>query len=271
MLEHAEELGYSDIISWSPDGLSFKIHKDGTQCKEDEKAIVKVLKQSFNQTRFKSFLRQLQLYRFDRKFKGDHRGECKHPMLVRGQRNLLHKKSIEDFLDAAMNSSSATATSSNNIALDVLISPLEKGKSSNTSSSSSSSSSSSTPPLEPESNVDNNSNYWMPSLCQSTSSLITGSADNNNGLESGNSRYRHYGGVGTPSIPTTLGNIFLTDSISSISDNFVSEYEYKGTNDRSTSFDNTSLAIDWSPFETELKQPKKSHQQISDVYTGIIY
>ena len=272
MLEHAEELGYSDIISWSPDGLSFKIHKDGTQCKEDEKAIVKVLKRSFNQTRFKSFLRQLQLYRFVRKFKGDHRGECRHPMLVRGQRNLLHKKSIEDFLDAAMNSSSATATSSNNSALDVLISPLEKGKSSNTSSSSSSSSSSSTPPLEPESNVDNNSNYWMPSLCQSRSSLITGSADNNNGLESGNSRYRHYGGVaGTPNIPTTLGNIFLTDSTSSISDDFVSEYEYNRTNDRSTSFNNTSLAIDWSPFETELKHHENRHQQLSDVYTGIIY
>ena len=111
----------------------------------------------------------------------------------------------------------------------------------------------------------------MPSSCQSTSSLITGSADNNNGLESGNSRCRHYGGVGTPSIPTTLGNIFLTDSTSSISDNFVSEYEYNRTNDRSTSFNNTSLAIDWSPFETELKHHENRHQQLSDVYTGIIY
>jgi hypothetical protein len=268
MLEHAEELGYSHIISWSPDGMSFKIHKDGTQCKEDEKAIVMVLKQSFNQTRFKSFLRQLQLYRFERTFKGDHRGECKHPMLIRGQRDLLHRKSIEDFLDAAMISSGATATinqvtCSPNSALNVSISSVEKGKTLNTSSSSS-------PPLEPESNVDSNSNYWMPSSCQAAS-LITGLADNNNNSESGNSRYRYHGGVGTSNIPTSLGNIFLTDNISSKSDDFESEFEYKGTNDQCTSCNNTSVAIDWSSFDTELEEPKNRHQQINDVCTGIIY
>jgi hypothetical protein len=285
MLEHAEELGYSDIISWSPNGRSFKIHKDGTQCEEDEKAIVKVLKENFNQTRFKSFSRQLQLYRFERKFKGDHRGECRHPMLIRGQRDLLHRKSIEDFLDAAMTSSSAnTATSTqvtcslNKSALNVSISSVEKGKTSTTSNTLSSSAS---PPLESlflksESNVDSNSNYWMPSSCQA-SSLITGSADNNNNnnnkSESGNSIYR-YGGVGTSNIniPTTLRNIFLTtdNNIGSKSDDFKSEYqyEYKGNGQSAiTSCNNTSdvAAIDWSSFDTELEEPKNRLQQISDV------
>jgi len=98
-----------------PDGKSFKIHKDGTQCKEDEIEIVRVLKRTFNQTRFKSFLRQLQLYGFERQFRGQHRGECRHVMFVRGQRNELLKKSIEDFQVAAMNSSTGGSNAFNAI------------------------------------------------------------------------------------------------------------------------------------------------------------
>jgi hypothetical protein len=97
MLENAERDGYSHIISWMPDGKSFKIHVDGSLDEEDEKAIVEILKRTFNQTRFKSFLRQLQLYGFERTYKGPNRGVCKHEMLIRGRRDLLHKKSIEDF------------------------------------------------------------------------------------------------------------------------------------------------------------------------------
>lgn len=97
MLENAERDGYSHIISWMPDGKSFKIHADGSLNEEDEKAIVQVLKRTFNQTRFKSFLRQLQLYGFERIYKGPHKGECKHKFFVRGRRDLFHKKSIEDF------------------------------------------------------------------------------------------------------------------------------------------------------------------------------
>lgn len=97
MLENAERDGYSHIISWMPDGKSFKIYADGSLNEEDEKAIVQVLKRTFNQTRFKSFLRQLQLYGFERIYKGPHKGECKHKFFVRGRRDLFHKKSIEDF------------------------------------------------------------------------------------------------------------------------------------------------------------------------------
>ena len=101
MLDNAEQEGYDHIISWMPDGTSFKIHVDGSKDKDDEQALVAVIKQHFNQTRFKSFLRQLQLYGFDRIYKGPQRGECRHEMFVRGRRDLLHKKSIEDFRQQA--------------------------------------------------------------------------------------------------------------------------------------------------------------------------
>ena len=57
MLENAEKEGYDHLIRWSSDGKSFKI-----QDSWNHKAIVAILKQNFNQTRFKSFLRQLQVY-----------------------------------------------------------------------------------------------------------------------------------------------------------------------------------------------------------------
>ena len=97
MLENAERDGYSHIISWMPDGKSFKVHADGSLNEQDEKAVVEILKRAFNQTRFKSFLRQLQLYGFERIYKGPRKGECKHEFFVRGRRDLFHKKSIEDF------------------------------------------------------------------------------------------------------------------------------------------------------------------------------
>eukprot|EP00532_Pseudo-nitzschia_australis_P006418 CAMPEP_0168166880 /NCGR_PEP_ID=MMETSP0139_2-20121125/2261_1 /TAXON_ID=44445 /ORGANISM="Pseudo-nitzschia australis, Strain 10249 10 AB" /LENGTH=206 /DNA_ID=CAMNT_0008084103 /DNA_START=125 /DNA_END=745 /DNA_ORIENTATION=- len=118
MLDSAELFGYDHVISWMPDGRSFKIHADshchlqttttattnGTGDDENqqriagERAILEVLQQNgFNQKRYKSFLRQLQLYGFQRTFTGPRRGECKHPFLVRGQPKLLERKSVHDF------------------------------------------------------------------------------------------------------------------------------------------------------------------------------
>lgn len=111
LLENAERDGYAHVISWMPDGKSFKIHVDGSLDEEDEKAIIAILKRTFNQTRFKSFLRQLQLYGFERTYKGPHRGECKHELFVRGRRDLLHKKSIEDFQRKANDTSNRNPTS----------------------------------------------------------------------------------------------------------------------------------------------------------------
>eukprot|EP00537_Pseudo-nitzschia_pungens_P011761 CAMPEP_0172392262 /NCGR_PEP_ID=MMETSP1061-20121228/8437_1 /TAXON_ID=37318 /ORGANISM="Pseudo-nitzschia pungens, Strain cf. pungens" /LENGTH=190 /DNA_ID=CAMNT_0013123067 /DNA_START=1479 /DNA_END=2051 /DNA_ORIENTATION=- len=107
MLENAEMFGYDNVISWMPDGNSFKIHADSNclqpgddnqQRMAGERAILEVLQQNgFNQKRYKSFLRQLQLYGFQRTFTGPRRGECKHPFLVRGRPDLLDRKSVHDF------------------------------------------------------------------------------------------------------------------------------------------------------------------------------
>jgi len=97
MLEDAEELGFDHVMSWMPDGKSFKIHVDGTHDLGDEKIIVQTLQRHFNMTRYRSFLRQLQLYGFERIYKGSRRGECKHELFVRGQRDQLFQKSVEDF------------------------------------------------------------------------------------------------------------------------------------------------------------------------------
>lgn len=107
LLENAEAEGYDHLIRWTPDGQSFKIQDNGK-----DKAIVAILKRNFNQTRFKSFLRQLQLYGFERRFKGQSRGKCSHPMFIRGRKDLLYKKSIEEFQDAANDTAVTSPVSS---------------------------------------------------------------------------------------------------------------------------------------------------------------
>lgn len=98
MLEHAEEGGYDHIFSWMPGGKSFKIHPTGARDDTTEKAIVDVLKKNnFQQTKVRSFLRQLNQYGFERTHKGPNKGECKHEFFVRGRRDMLEDKSIDDF------------------------------------------------------------------------------------------------------------------------------------------------------------------------------
>ena len=95
MVDHAERCGYSHIVSWHPDGRAFQIR--------DEQALVKtILVQYFNkQTRYKSFLRQLQKYGFTRIYKGPQRGMLQHPLFQRGRHELLDGKFQEDFRTAA--------------------------------------------------------------------------------------------------------------------------------------------------------------------------
>ena len=75
MLDNAEQCGYQNIISWLPDGRSFKIH--------DPEGMVSILCMHFHQTRYKSFLRQIQNYGFRRVTRGPKRGVCSHEHFVR--------------------------------------------------------------------------------------------------------------------------------------------------------------------------------------------
>lgn len=71
LLDEAEKQGNSSVVSWSQDGLSFKVH--------DRKKFTKILLPNyFLMTKYQSFSRQLQLWGFSfcRKA-GPKKGHCK--------------------------------------------------------------------------------------------------------------------------------------------------------------------------------------------------
>lgn len=80
LLDDAESKGHSNVISWCPDGKSFRIH--------DPRAMLPVLAHYFRQTKYKSLLRQLQGYSFKRVTSGEEKGNVSHPLFVRGERHL---------------------------------------------------------------------------------------------------------------------------------------------------------------------------------------
>ena len=81
LLDDVEKTGNDHIISWLSHGLSFKVHRP--------QALMKVLAPLyFNQTKWKSFQRQLHLYEFARTPYGLEAGSYSHPNFVRGQPDL---------------------------------------------------------------------------------------------------------------------------------------------------------------------------------------
>jgi hypothetical protein len=83
ILESAGTSGKESIISWLPSGEAFKIHKP------KEFADV-IMPQYFNQTKYRSFQRQLYIYGFDRvKDKSsDDYGAYFHELFIRGESDL---------------------------------------------------------------------------------------------------------------------------------------------------------------------------------------
>ena len=84
MLDQAETEGFQHIICWAPNGRGFLI-KD-PQLLEKE-----LLPRYFKQIKYRSFLRQLQLYDFFRTCRGPKRGLCYHDLFQRGAPDLLLK------------------------------------------------------------------------------------------------------------------------------------------------------------------------------------
>jgi hypothetical protein len=85
LLDEAEKGNHSHIVSWCSQGHAFKIH--------DNDALVPLLAKYFRQTKFKSFLRQLQSYDFHRIARGSDKGVVSHPLFVRGRRSLCFRMS----------------------------------------------------------------------------------------------------------------------------------------------------------------------------------
>ena len=83
MLEEAESRNFSHIVSWEPDGISFQVHK----VDEFFKAIMPLY---FDQTKYDSFRRQLDLYSFSRVAPQveNNSGIYCHSSLVKGDRSL---------------------------------------------------------------------------------------------------------------------------------------------------------------------------------------
>lgn len=71
MLTHSKHDGFEHIVSWLADGCSFKVHN------QDE-FVTDILPLFFNQTKYKSFQRQLNLWGFKRVIDGIDKGACKY-------------------------------------------------------------------------------------------------------------------------------------------------------------------------------------------------
>ena len=80
MLENAQPRGYQDIVSWVQDGTAFKVH-------DHDRFVAHVMPLYFNQSKYESFRRQLNLYRFHRVAKGKDRGIVSHPLLRAGAKS----------------------------------------------------------------------------------------------------------------------------------------------------------------------------------------
>lgn len=77
MLEDADDLGFNDIVSWNKEGNGFMVHNK-------ERFIADIVPKYYNQTRYKSFQRQLSLYGFQRATVGPNKGLRYHPKMRKG-------------------------------------------------------------------------------------------------------------------------------------------------------------------------------------------
>mmetsp|Transcript_2352 Transcript_2352/g.4387 ORF Transcript_2352/g.4387 Transcript_2352/m.4387 type:complete len:429 (-) Transcript_2352:885-2171(-) len=112
MLEHAERDGIQHIVSWVNNGTGFKVHNSKLFTEQ-------VMPMYFDQTKYESFRRQLNLYCFARISRGPQRGVYSHPSFVSGRRELLsnvtRKISAAESKLPASNSHEDMSPSSNQI------------------------------------------------------------------------------------------------------------------------------------------------------------
>jgi len=81
MLDAMDKTGDKSIVCWQPHGRAFMVHKPKDFVQE-------VMSHFFNQTKYASFQRQLNLYGFSRLTHGPDKGAYYHNCFVRGKRHL---------------------------------------------------------------------------------------------------------------------------------------------------------------------------------------
>jgi len=81
MLDDVTKDDRERIVSWQPHGRSFTVHKP-------KEFVEKIMPTYFNQTKYASFQRQLNLYGFCRLTQGPDKGAYFHKCFVRGEQGL---------------------------------------------------------------------------------------------------------------------------------------------------------------------------------------
>jgi hypothetical protein len=81
MLDAAEKECFDSIVSWLPNEDAFKVHAPN-------RFVTQVMSLYFNQTQFKSFQRQLNMWGFQRISHGPCKGAYKHLRFIRGKPSL---------------------------------------------------------------------------------------------------------------------------------------------------------------------------------------
>jgi hypothetical protein len=84
MLEAASKEGFDDVVAWLHGGTAFKVLDSGRFTEE-------VMPTYFNQRKYKSFLRQLNLYGFQRIHHGPHKGGYAHKFFIQGAPSLCER------------------------------------------------------------------------------------------------------------------------------------------------------------------------------------
>jgi hypothetical protein len=100
LMTYVENEGCFDVISWVNHGLAIKVH--------DRKKLVELLPQFFSQSKYRSFERQLNMWKFERIFDGKDRGAFRHPYFIRGQKSLCRRMTRQNFQSDSLARQKAT-------------------------------------------------------------------------------------------------------------------------------------------------------------------
>ncbi len=93
LLSNAKADGYEDVISFTPSGRAFQVHKRVEFIRD-------VAPPYFSPKQFSSFLRQLNKYDFGKVVTGSEKGAFFHPYLQRGNIEMCRKlrvKKVQDY------------------------------------------------------------------------------------------------------------------------------------------------------------------------------
>jgi hypothetical protein len=102
VLQDAETKGFTDVISWLPDGTGFKVH-------DSKRFTEEIAPRYFAFKKWKSFQKQCNLYEFDRIFRGPDKNTYSHEHFVRGFPQSLPKLRRQRMTGAAPAHSSSSS------------------------------------------------------------------------------------------------------------------------------------------------------------------